>query len=142
VCRLDDQVHVPVLDRPVQHPHPKPALRPRNRPHQGPIEPPASKPKPSIDPKRHMHRHIVRKRLPRIVAHTRTALRPTGPFTTPPVPQPIEVKLRLHFSSSSTSLGRALQLSGAIGHVVEYRRYCSKSKRISQKHRCMDPLDD
>jgi hypothetical protein len=117
VRRLDDQMHVPVLDRPVQHPHPKPALRPPDRADDGPIEPPASKPKPSIDPKRHMHRHIVRKRLPRIVAHTRTALRPTRPFTPPTVPQPIEVKLRLSFSSSSTSLGRALQPLSALGHT-------------------------
>jgi hypothetical protein len=122
VCRLDDQVHVAVLHRPVKHPHPKPSLRPRNRPHGGPIEPPASKPKPSIDPKRHMHRHIVRERLPRIVANTDTTLGPTRAFATPPMSQPIEVKLHLPFSSSSTSLGRALQRS-TIGHEPEYRRY-------------------
>jgi hypothetical protein len=104
--RFDDQVKVPVLHRPVKHPHPKATLSPRNRPHDSPIEPPASKPKPSIDPKRHMHRHIVRKRLPRIVAHTRTGLRPTGPFAPPPVPQPVEVKLRLPSASFPMSFGR------------------------------------
>jgi hypothetical protein len=115
-------VHVAVLDRPVQHPHPKPALRPPDGADDSPIEPPAPKPKPSIDPKRHMHRHIVRKRRPRIMAHARTGLGPTRAFATPPVPQPIEVKLRRHFSSSSTSLGRALQRS-TLGHEPEYRRY-------------------
>jgi hypothetical protein len=111
VRRLDDQVHVAVLDRPVKHPHPEAPLRPRNRPHQGPIEPPASKPKPSVDPKRHMYRHIVRERLPCLVADAVTGSRPTGPFAPPAVPQPIEVKLRLPFSSSSTSLG-LIQVKG------------------------------
>jgi hypothetical protein len=120
--RLDDQVHVPVLHRPVKHPHPKPALRPPDRANDGPIEPPASKPKPSIDSKRHVHRHIVRQRLPRIMANTRTALGPTRTLAAPPKSQPIEVKLHLPFSSSSTLLGRALQWS-TIGHCSEYRRY-------------------
>jgi hypothetical protein len=123
VRRLDDQVKVPVLHRPVKHPHPKATLRPRNRPYDSPIEPRASKPKPSIDPKRHMHWHIVRKRLPCLVAHTRAGLRPTGPFTAPPMPQAIEVKLRLPSTSSPTSLGRALQPLCALGHCFEYRRY-------------------
>jgi hypothetical protein len=115
--RLDDQVHMPVLHRPVQHPHPKSPLSPRNRPHNSPIEPPASKPKPSIDPKRHMDRHIVRKCLPRIVANAVAGPRPSGPFAPPTVSQPVEMKLRLPFLSSSTSLGKPLQLLGPLGHA-------------------------
>jgi hypothetical protein len=117
VRRLDDHVHVAVLDRPVQYPHPEAPLGPRNRPYDNPIKPSTPKPKPSIDPKRHMHRHIVRKRLPRIVADAVTGSRPTGPFAAPPVPQPVEVKLRLPSASSRTLIGRTSGPSSPHDHV-------------------------
>jgi len=117
VRRLDDHVKVAVLHRPVEHVHPKPALRPRDRPYDRPIEPGASKPKPPVDPKRHMHRHIMRKRWPRIVADARTGLRPTRAFAPPAVPQPVEVKLRLPSASSPTGLGRASGALSACGHT-------------------------
>jgi len=116
VRRLDDHVEVPALHRPVEHPHPKAPLRPRNRPHDHPIEPSTPKPKPSIDPKRHMHRHIVRKRRPRIMAHARAGPRPTRALAPPPVPQPVEMKLRLP-PASPTSLGRASGALSRCGHT-------------------------
>jgi len=117
VRRLDDQVQVPALHRPVKHVHPKAALRPRDRPYDGPIEPSTPKPKPPIDPKRHMHRHIVRKRRPRIVADARTGLRPTRALAPPTVSQPVEVKLRLPSASSPTPLGRASGAWSTCGHT-------------------------
>ncbi len=115
VCRLDDQVYVAVLDRPMQHVHPKPALRLRDRSYDSPIEPLAPKPKPSIHVKRHAHRYVVRKHRPCIMVNTRTGLGPTRALAPPAVSHTIEMKLRLLGTWSSTSLGGALQWS-MLGH--------------------------
>jgi len=139
VRRLDDHVEVPALHRPVKHVHPKPALGPRDRPYDRPIEPSTAKPKPSIHAKRHMHRHIVRKRRPRIVADARTGLRPTCTLAPPAVSQPVEMKLRLPSASSPTSLGRACGALRTCGHPLEYCRYYLLSRRkhpfIERLHR-------
>ncbi len=114
MTRLNQEMQVPVLHRPVQYLHAKAPLGLRNRLHYGPIEARASQLEPAVGAQSHMHRNMARQRRAPVVHDVPARLRAPGAFTATAVTKRIEAKLRVTRAAAAPS-GALLLLRSTLG---------------------------